>query len=358
MFYVHQTDKLLPENTIFFNENEEDNYVIVGISRLKAIDHLHYYNNVSEEVKRKYSGGFVWQKPVTSTYPDEGFCIPLWKYMDQEDILDRIVLKPQNRSPFKYGSREVSNDDAIEVINQMLAVVDVLIEIGDTTEDWSVRKAWLNSVLNELWTARGPYPGFPSVMEALGLNNLVSSYVALTNDEEMKAYRDAVRSFLDGEADEVSGNSFSKAEARKIRREYQLMGAEAADFAIDVLSRFDLSAGQVKAILDDGRENVSITASIEQMAENPYIIFEQYHGIDSDDSEIPFYKIDNGVIPSPEYGVEEIFDAGATERLRAFCVDELKKIAAHSFGKAEMILQSINARLDRIPYRRIKKAIQ
>lgn len=257
-----------------FSENEEDNYVIVGISRLKAIDHLYYYNNVSEEVKRKYSGGFVWQKPVTSTYPDEGFCIPIWKYMDQEDILDRIVLKPQNRSPFKYGSREVSNDDAIEVINQLLAVVDVLIEIGDTTEDWNVRKEWLNSVLNELWTARGPYPGFPSVMEALGLNNLVSSYVTLTNDEDMKTYRDAVRSFLNGDIDDVSGNSFSKAEARKIRREYQLMGSGAADFALDVLSRFDLTAAQVKAILDDGRENVSITASIEQMTENPYIIFE------------------------------------------------------------------------------------
>lgn len=44
-----------------------------------------------------------------------------------------------------------------------------------------------------------------------------------------------------------------------------------------------------------------------------------------------------------------MIDAGATERLRAFCVDELNKIAAHSFGKAEMILQSINARLDRMP---------
>lgn len=337
-----------------FSENEEDNYVIVGVSRLKAVDHLYYYNNVSEEIKRKYSGGFVWQKPVTSNYPDEGFCIPIWKYMDQEDILNRIVLKPQNKTPFKYGSREVSNDDAIEVINQLLAVVDTLIEIGDTTEDWNVRKAWLNSVLNELWTARGPYPGFPSVMEALGLNNLVSSYVSLTNDEDMKAYREAVKSFLDGEFDEVSGNSFSKAEVKKIRREYQLIGTEAANFALDVLSRFDLSAAQVKAILADGRENVSITASIEQMAENPYIIFEQYRGYDSDDA-IPFYKIDNGVIPSPEYGVEELIDAGATERLRAFCVDELNKIAAHSFGKAETILESINARLDRMPDWKRKK---
>ena len=331
-----------------FCENEENNYVIVGISRVKSIDHLHYYNNVSEKVKSKYSGGFVWQKPVTSTYPDEGFCIPYWKYMAQEDVLERIVLKPQNRSPFKYGSREVSNDDAIEVINQLLAVIDILIEIDDTTEDWNVRKAWLNSVLNELWTARGPYPGFPSVLEALGLSSLISSYVALTNDEDMKAYREEVRALLDGKIDKVAGNDISKSYLRIVRRNYQLMGKATADFALDILSRFDLSASQVKAILDESRENVSITASIEQMAENPYIIFEQYRGYDSDDT-IPFYRIDNGVIPSPEYGLKELFDVGATERLRAFCVDELKKIAAHSFGKADIILQSINARLDRMP---------
>lgn len=49
------------------------------------------------------------------------------------------------------------------------------------------------------------------------------------------------------------------------------------------------------------------------------------------------------------YGLEDILDAGSTERLRALCVDELTRIPAHSFGKAETILKSINARLDRMP---------
>ena len=331
-----------------FSENEENNYVIVGVSRVKKIDNTYYYDNTSEEVKRKYSGGFVWQKPVTSTYPDEGFCIPYWKYMDDEELIERLVIKPQNRSPFKYGSREVSNDDAIEVINQLIAVVDTLIEIEDDTEDWSKRKEWLNSVLNELWTARGPFPGFPSVMESLGLHDFVSKYIGVTVDSEMKQFRDDVRDFLEGSIDEVADIAPSKSDIKKIRREYQLFGKETTDFMFDVLSRFDLRADQVRAIISDDRENVSITASIAEMAENPYIIFEQYIGYDSDDT-IPFYKIDNGVIPSPEYGIDEILDNGSTERFRAFCVDELNRIAAHSFGKAETILQVINARIDRLP---------
>ena len=331
-----------------FCENEEDNYVIAGISRVKKIEPTYYYDNTSAEVQKKYAGGFVWQSPVTSTYPDEGFCIPYWKYMDDEEIIERILLKPLNRSPFKYASREVDNDDAIEVVNQLIAVVDVLIEIGDDTEDWVKRKEWLNSVLNELWTARGPYPGFPSVLEYLGLYSLISSYTALETDEDMKLYMQSVRDLLDGTVDEIGTVNFDKVSLKKIRREYQLLGAITVDFLFGILSRFNLSANQVKNIVADNRGKVSITASIEEMADNPYIIFEQYVGVDADDT-IPFYRIDNGVIPSPEYGIGEILDNGSTERFRAFCVDELNRIPAHSFGKAETILERINARIDRLP---------
>ena len=116
----------------------------------------------------------------------------------------------------------------------------------------------------------------------------------------------------------------------------------------DVLSRLALQSYQIKSIIDENRESVSITASISEMKENPYIIFEQYIGYDSDDN-IPLYKIDNGVIPSPDYGIGELLDNGATERLRAFCIDELNRIAAHSFVDAETILESINKRIDFMP---------
>ncbi len=331
-----------------FCEDEDNNYVVVGISRIKEIGPLYYYDDVSDEIRERYAGGLVWQRPVTSTYPDEGFCIPYWKYMDDEDILNRLVLKPQNKSPFKYGSREVSNDDAIEVINQLIAVVDTLIEIGDTTEDWTSRRKWLNSILAEVWSARGPYPGFAAALECLGLGRLIPPYIALASEEAMKAYRASTKALLRGETDHILDVSIPDAELRKVRREHQLLGTETTDFILETLSRFHIRAGQMKSIIDERRENVSITASIAEMQENPYIIFEQYIGYDCEDT-IPLYKIENGILPSPEYGIEALFDPGATERLRAFCVDELNRIAAHSFGKAEAVLQAVNARLDRLP---------
>lgn len=332
-----------------FSENEENNYVIAGISRIKQLGDFAFYNNTSETIKEKYAGGFVWQKPVTSNYPDEGFCIPFWKYKDNEEILNRLVIKPQNRSPFKYGSREVTNDDAIEIVNQLLVVVDTLIEIGDTTENWKIRKSWLNSVLNELWTARGPYPGFPSVLETVGLHDYISDYLSLTNDKDMIAFQSDIRELLERKRDDVNGISLPQSDLKKIRRDYELMEDEEKKLLFDVLLRFDLTPIQMDKILVGNREEkVSIKASLDEMILNPYIIAEQYVGIDADDT-IPLYKIDNGVITSPEYGVEDLLDVASTERFRAFCVDELTKISEHSFAKAQYILDAINARLDRMP---------
>ena len=331
-----------------FSENEEKNYVVVGISRLEKIGDFHYYQNISEEIRKKYAGGIVWQKPITSAYPDEGFCIPYWKYVENEEILDRLAIKPQHRAPFKYGSREITDDDAIEIVNQLMNAVDVLIEIGDTTENWKKRRDWLAGVLNELWTARGPYPGFGSVLENLGLREVEPIYLSLTNETDMKLFRDQVYALLNEESDSVWNHEVSATDLKKVRREYKLRDKAEQNLLLNVLPRFALSTVQMQSILSEDRENVSITSSLNDILDNPYIIFEQYQGYDVDDV-IPFYKIDNGIIASPDFGLENILDEGSTERLRAFCVDELNRIAAHSFGKAITILAAVNHRLDRMP---------
>lgn len=331
-----------------FSEGEDENYVIIGVSRLKKMGSFHFYENTTEDIKRDYCGGFVWQMPISSMYPEEGFRIPYWKYLHDEELAERLAIKPINRTPFKYGSREVTNDDAIEVIHQMLETIDLLIEIGDDTEDWDKRKRWLNTVLNELWEARGPYPGMGSVLEALQLPELIKPFLDITLDEGRKEFHKELENLLNGDSNKIAGKEYSDRDLKIVRRLFQMKEDNEKDLLLHVLPRFDLTAKQIRGIISENREDVSITATIDELADNPYIIFEQYVGEDSDDT-IPFYKIDNGIIPSPEYGLEDIIDAGSTERLRALCIDELNRIPAHSFGKAEAILKSINSRLDRMP---------
>lgn len=47
-------------------------------------------------------------------------------------------------------------------------------------------------------------------------------------------------------------------------------------------------------------------------------------------------------------GLEAILEKDSAERLRALCVDELNKIASHSYGNASTILANINKRLSRM----------
>lgn len=333
-----------------FSEDEDNNYVVVGVSRLKKLGDFIYYPNCSDDIAEKYAGGIVWEKPVTSLFPDEGFCIPYWKYMGDEETLDKIVVKPQHRAPFKYASRVVSNDDAIDIINRLVVTVDNLIAIGDTTEDWKVRKEWLGTLLNELWKARGPYPGFPSALENLGLGSIVPAYVNMTNEQDMQNFRDQIKDFFEGRGNEINCVDIDQHELKRAKRNFDLLEDNQQTLLLDIFPRFSLTAGQIKSIIDEDREKVSITASLKDIVENPYIIFEQYVGMDSDDV-VPFYKIDNGVISSPEFGLDDLIDDAKSsgERLRALCVNELNRIAAHSFGKASTILQSINSWLDRMP---------
>lgn len=334
-----------------FSEEDSDNFVIVGISRIKQIHDFLFYNNATEDIRKRYANGLVWQKPITSCYPDEGFCIPYWKYADDEDILNRLVVKPANREPFKYASREVPADDAIDVVNQLIGVVDTLIELDDKTEDWHVRRSWLTAVLNELWTARGPYPGLPSVLEFLNLSKLESSYLNLSDMEKMKKFYMEFVEFMNSNRDDVLGITIEN--AKETRRFFALLGDddEDDDFAqkllLEILPRFDLTKDQIENIMKN-RSKYSVSSSYENMFKNPYEIFEQYKSADIGD-EISFYKIDNGVLAAPQYGIGNLMDVAATERLRALCVDELNRIPAHSFGKAKTILEVINTRLDRMP---------
>lgn len=329
-----------------FSEDENRTYVLVGISRLKSMDSFYFYDNLSDKMKERYAGGFVWQKPITSNYPEEGFVLPYWKYMADEDFINKLVVKPNNNTPFKYDCKEVTNDDAIEVINQFIKSLDLLIEKEDDTEDWKTRKEWLNNLLNELWKARGPYPGLPSILYFLKLNSLIQTYTNLETNDDMKQFYSEMKNFLEEKQDTIYGEIIENKKA--VIREYKLLEEEEQQLLINILPRFDLTATQVENIISEQRKDCSLTTPIKDIISNPYSLCEEYIGFEPDDI-IPFYKIDNGVITSPEYGISDLLDSGSSERLRALCVDELHKIAAHTFGKAETIIGFINERLKRMP---------
>ena len=75
-----------------FNEEDSRSYVLVGVSRVKKIGEIMFYENCSPETKQKFGGGFIWQCNLTSHYPDQGFRMPYHLYLDKPEVLDKIFL--------------------------------------------------------------------------------------------------------------------------------------------------------------------------------------------------------------------------------------------------------------------------
>ena len=331
-----------------FSEGDNPSYVVVGISRLKKTGKIHYYENVSEENKRKYAGGFVWQMPLTSSYPEEGFCLPYHKYRNNPEVLERITFIPQNPRNFKYATREIIEDDALALVERFIEIVNYLIEIGDNTQDWEKRRQWLFGLLAELWKDRGEYPGLPGVLKYLDFPAAIEYYrTAVGENKAKEAILNIVR-ILNGEINNLQNINIGSKQLREIQRNWALLSDEQQQILISIVPRFAMRATQIEHILSTDSERNGILSSLKDIIENPYILCEQYYGDDPDDT-ITFNTIDYGVLPSPELGLENIFTKNSKERFRALCVDILRKENTHSFLSQTTVLFHINNKLSYLP---------
>jgi len=331
-----------------FSEEDSRKYVLVGVSRLKKIGQFEYYKNVSEENKKKYAGGFVWQMPVTSHYPDQGFKIPYEKYLDSPEELKKLLFVPENSRNFKYATRHVDNDDALSMVEIFLEKINFLIEIGDKSENWKVRRDWLLNLMEELWHDRGAYPGVVSSFSTLGFNAGIEYYKKKAESREEKEAFEELKKVITGEIKSLDGLIMLDKEIKNLQRNWKLKDKYEKEFLLDVVPRINLSKKQLENILSEQRNKNGIYNTLKKIISNPFILSENYKGDNIDDF-ISFNKIEHGMLPSPELGIEAIFEKNAPQRFRALCVNQLKYATVHTFVSANDILIRINTWLDSQP---------
>ena len=90
-------------------------------------------------------------------------------------------------------------------------------------------------------------------------------------------------------------------EEKTILRQWALKSDTEQNLLENVLSRFEISKDQINRILTNERRNFGIYSSLENIAENPYCLSEEYM-VDSPDDFISFNKIDHGLFLPPELG--------------------------------------------------------
>lgn len=325
-----------------FSEDDNKRYTIIGIGRLKSLGEDMHYQKATAEERKKYGGAFIWFKNVTSNYPAEGFRIPYHLYKDQPEILERLAIFPESDRCFKYASRKMTDDDALEIVERALEVVNVLeYELGDNSENWAIRREWLQQLIGELWRNRGRYPGMERVLNYLQLPEFNQWYRAETakDKEEEEAYQFIKKSLLGGQ--KPKNITITALKWEESQDALNSMEQEKLDLLFDILPRFDLAEEQIKQVLSDDNASNNITASLKEVVENPYILSECYVGNNPDDK-ISFNKIDHGMLPSPDLGLEALTSKGSASRFRALCMHQMKKVQSHTFSPAEWILSSVN----------------
>jgi exodeoxyribonuclease V alpha subunit len=333
-----------------FSTEEQKKYVLVGVSRVKNIGEPIFYNNCTEKIKQKYHNGFVWQRHVESLWPEQGVRLPYHLYKDDLETSEKFVVIPEQPQVCKYGSKIVSDDEALGLLEQLLHSLRVLKdEIQDTSENWQFRINWLESLISELWISRGCYPGMPAVLKYLSLYNVIDRYKNLVNqDKEQEAYQ-SVCDFLNGSTDELCGESHDYLDARSLRRAALLTAeSESLDFLLTKLARLAISEGQMKNILSEKRQSWGIRASLSELKLNPYLIAEQYQGTDESDT-IGWSLIDRGVIPSLDLAIQPLFELHAEQRIRTVLLETIRRNKPHVFVKAKHVLEQTNNRLDYLP---------
>ncbi len=331
-----------------FSEEEHNKYVIVGLARVKKLGNIVHYPDTDEETKQQFGGAYVWQMNVETLYPDQGMRIPYHKYLDDPEVLEKILFVPENPRNFKYGTRHLTDDEVLAIVERFIEIANFLKTKGDTSENWDVRLTWLNSLVAELWQERGLYPGLARVLDLMKMPEAIDALRNAALVGTVPAFKEDLFDWLDEETQIFPGTLLPKERVTKVRREWKLRTETERKLMRDVLPRFDLPKEQLEDILSEFRAANGLNVDLSEIAENPYLLCERYVGNDPDDV-IPFSRIDHGVFPSPDLGGDFLFELSSAERLRALCVDRLKYETKHVFITTGQMLQDVNKRLANMP---------
>lgn len=332
------------------SEEEAPRYVLIGVSRIVKVGKELFYENVSDEVAKRYAGGMIWARDISAAYPDEGVRLPYHRYIDEPDRLAEVALFPENPLICKYGSKHLTDDEAIGLLEQFLAKIRFLRDIGDESENWDVREAWLLTTISELWRYRGLYPGLLKALKIAGATPLVDGVKQLAIHEGQERAHAAAFEFLESGKDNILTAGLDAAERKKVVRNWMLLEDGPRLLLRDVLPRLDLTLEVMGAVASEQRGDSGVTASAAEIVANPYLIAEMYCGSDASDR-VPWSAIDRGVLPSPELGGKPLADVELNDerRFRALCVEHLRREPKHSFRFVKDLLVEIAQRIDRLP---------
>jgi exodeoxyribonuclease V alpha subunit len=330
-------DAIVPEESlVFFYANQGNPLVedagdrlLIGVARIVKKGPQLYFPKTS-----RYNEDYpIWSRAITIDYPQQTVMIPYQEYIKNGFDTSNIICKVPSglREKFSYVSEQLTDDEAVIALEAIIQTVRTIQAESKSNEDWDSRIKWLNSVLSEVWGNRGAYPGIGSVLEYLGMHKGTIYQFDVLNDISSKG-KDALKHTLSI----LCGKRLAEKNYKKDIEAAISQWQDLPDTRRKLLTKlclFELTKEQVERVTNsDLRKEAGITASVQEILDNPYLLTEQDLG-GKESSPISFEQIDHGMLPLPDvaksWGERVSISQNDKRRTRALIV-EILKVAAKS----------------------------
>jgi exodeoxyribonuclease V alpha subunit len=289
-FYCNQANPL----------DEEAARIIIGVGRIVNISGQLYFGT-KDRYRDKYP---VWSRTVTHGYPDEGVRLPYQEYLRKGYDVRRIACYVPDRSllDFSYVGEHVSDDVAVGVLERLLHSLEAVIGDNKIAGNWPQQLHWLNDVLSEVWSGRGPFPGIGNVLRFLEMprGTLFQRTVLLPRIKNGENPWKYVESILEGNRDADEAEYAKELHAARDRwKSYPASRRQ----LLSLLTRFELSQEQIARVAKpELRAGAGIKASDEDLCANPYLMCEQDQG-DAKSDPVALETIDRGMRPEGDAAI-------------------------------------------------------
>ena len=319
---------------------DANRYLLVGAARIKSIAPVSStWPGATREASDRY-GGFVWSRRLNNGGPDDRVRLPYQEMLKAgipADELNRIAaFVPGDLSDrFKYVSRHLDDDDAVNLLEQMLGFYHRANSSGlllSGSPSFQHALSWLDSALADCWLERGPFPGLAAVLHFLDFKEPAEFVKNELGDIPPERRRDWVFACIEEEEDPppMQRHRFEPSIDR-----WKSLDPSLQKVLKERMVLFALNERQLEMALGPKRKSWGIEASWSALYDNPYILSEDFLGETAEDR-ISFSRIDHGMRPRPPHDTHARVEAVSRidgRRLRALLVDCLRDAtqAGHTF---------------------------
>ena len=336
--------------------SEESSYVLLGCALLSDVSFPKRYHidNLADIKQRQYPRyknfpEVNWALPIKYDFEQNGILLPYKKYLElakeheqevEKLVRMRVLIDEEELIPsFKYVANDIDDDKCIYLLYKLKKAIAIIRE--DHPLDLSREEEKIDEFLKKAWALRGLYPSLGRVFDVVAEFEGKSLGKGCEIVEAISRNLENGEDLLEHTFDILKPTCTLPDYLRPLSRWVAEIRNRLKDRADEIelfkkLSLFSLTHRQIGRILNQREDAFKKHISAEKIAENPYLLAEQYvpkvsaEDLDKEemsDSPIGLFAIDIGLHPDSDYAdknpsIQTLSPAGK-ERIRAIVIEYL-----------------------------------